>query len=87
MRNSSTSALIMVGDNRAEQLDLKKRSEIYWRLSISRAKQVWLDFDDLLLVSSYLNGLDLWSKAWIFQILVFFIFKLNFDALPIEISS
>ena len=53
----------------------------------SCAKQVWLDLDDLHLVSSYLNGLDLWSKAWIFQILIFFTFKLNFDTLPIEITS
>ena len=65
----------------------KKKSEIYWKLSNSCAKQVWLNLDDLHLVSSYLNGLDLWPKAWICKIWVFFNFKLNFDPLPIEISS
>ena len=31
MRKSSTSALILVGDNRAEQLELKKKKKKKWR--------------------------------------------------------
>ena len=65
----------------------KPKNEIYWKLSNSSTKQVWFDSDDLHLVSSYLSALGFWSRTWISQTLLLFTFKLNFDPLPIEMSS